>query len=259
MCKETHLLIGDVVRKTGLTERTLRFYEERALIAPIRTSGGHRAYSSGDLIRISHVVLLRRLGFSLSRIEELIREHSIDALSLIDMQLETLRAERARAENAIGVLSATRSELSDGQPFKLETLCDLIRLGEQKMTSKAWQKIYDKYYTADEQEDWKAAKEKMASDVEPDDYHRRWRELAQRIGNALPLDPTSERAASFLKEWNSLLEPFLAIANDQMKAGARRLWANMDDWSGEVDSPISKEVWAFMTDVGRLHAQKRGG
>jgi hypothetical protein len=32
-----------------------------------------------------------------------------------------------------------------------------------------------------------------------------------------------------------------------MKAGANRMWKNMDDWPDGVDSPISKEVWAFIT------------
>lgn len=34
--------IGDVARRTGLTERTLRYYEELGLLAPVRDAGGRR-------------------------------------------------------------------------------------------------------------------------------------------------------------------------------------------------------------------------
>ena len=36
--------IGDVARRTGVTERTLRYYEELGLLAPARDGGGRRQY-----------------------------------------------------------------------------------------------------------------------------------------------------------------------------------------------------------------------
>ncbi|MBS2693731.1 MerR family DNA-binding transcriptional regulator, partial [Salmonella enterica subsp. enterica serovar 1,4,[5],12:i:-] len=39
--------ISDVAKKTGLTSKTIRFYEEKALItAPIRSDNGYRHYSA---------------------------------------------------------------------------------------------------------------------------------------------------------------------------------------------------------------------
>jgi len=49
MMKDQALPIGGVVRLTGLTERALRFYEERGLIKPLRTQAGRRVYGAEDL------------------------------------------------------------------------------------------------------------------------------------------------------------------------------------------------------------------
>lgn len=63
------LRIGEVARRTGLTERTLRYYEELGLLAPARGSGGQREYDAGALARLYRVRLLRDLGTPLAEID----------------------------------------------------------------------------------------------------------------------------------------------------------------------------------------------
>lgn len=54
--------IGDVAERTGLTQRTIRFYEEKGILAPpSRMEGGFRLYSGADVDRIKHLSVLRQL------------------------------------------------------------------------------------------------------------------------------------------------------------------------------------------------------
>jgi hypothetical protein len=53
-----------------------------------------------------------------------------------------------------------------------------------------------------------------------------------------------------------LLAPFTGIADEAMKAGAARLWNDMESWEGDVESPISRDVWQFMSSV---RAARAGG
>lgn len=62
------LKIGAVARRTGLTERTLRYYEELGLLTPGRDTGGHRSYDAGTLARLYRIRLLRELGTPLGEI-----------------------------------------------------------------------------------------------------------------------------------------------------------------------------------------------
>lgn len=69
-----YLQIGEVTELTGLTQRTLRYYEELQLLAPpSRLAGGFRLYSPADVARLQHITRLKHLlGFSLAEIKQII-------------------------------------------------------------------------------------------------------------------------------------------------------------------------------------------
>ncbi len=68
------LTIGALADRTGLAVSAIRFYEERALIAPLRNSSGHRRFDRSDIRRLSFIKIAQELGFSLARITELLSE-----------------------------------------------------------------------------------------------------------------------------------------------------------------------------------------
>jgi DNA-binding transcriptional MerR regulator len=67
--------IEQVAARTGLTKRTLRYYEEVGLLdPPSRTEGGYRLYSESDVQRLEVIKRMRDLlGFSLAEIREFVR------------------------------------------------------------------------------------------------------------------------------------------------------------------------------------------
>ena len=69
-----YLQIGEVAERTGVTQRTLRFYEEKGLLKPpSRMEGGFRLYSEEDVQRVAEIRRLQSLlGFSLAEIKEII-------------------------------------------------------------------------------------------------------------------------------------------------------------------------------------------
>ena len=72
--EKRYIQIGEAAERTGLTHRTLRFYEERGLLKPpSRMEGGFRLYSEDDLQRIELIKQLQKLlGFSLAEIKEMV-------------------------------------------------------------------------------------------------------------------------------------------------------------------------------------------
>lgn len=80
------LRIEQVSARTGLTKRTLRYYEEIGLLPPpTRTEGGYRLYSEADVHQLERIKRLKDLlGFSLAEIREMAdaeeqREHVREA------------------------------------------------------------------------------------------------------------------------------------------------------------------------------------
>jgi DNA-binding transcriptional MerR regulator len=68
--------IEQVATRTGMTKRTLRYYEEIGLLPPTgRTEGNYRRYSEADVQRLERIKKLRDLlGFSLNDIRKLLQD-----------------------------------------------------------------------------------------------------------------------------------------------------------------------------------------
>ena len=68
-----YLQIGEAASRAGMTQRTLRYYEELGLLSPAsRMEGGFRLYSAEDMERIEYIKNLRDvLGFSLAEIRDM--------------------------------------------------------------------------------------------------------------------------------------------------------------------------------------------
>jgi DNA-binding transcriptional MerR regulator len=81
--------IGEVAARTGVSTRTLRYYEELGLIDPTgKSPGGSRRYSQQDIARIERILEIRNvMGLELDR---------ISAIVLAENRLEVLRGEVER-------------------------------------------------------------------------------------------------------------------------------------------------------------------
>jgi DNA-binding transcriptional MerR regulator len=119
--------IGEVADRTGVTQRTLRFYEEKGLLTPAdRMDGGFRLYSDQDVERIRLIKQLQSLlGFSLAEIKEMVESEEIRA-NLRATQAPPERRDdpaiaRPRAEQA---LRALRRQLAVVDP-KLTQLTEM--------------------------------------------------------------------------------------------------------------------------------------
>ena len=96
--------VGDLARATGLTIRTLHYYDEIGLVPPTRRAGGgQRIYSDADVERLYRVSMLRRLGLPLARMPAVLDGDNGDATSVlaahlvdVDRRLETEHRLRAR-------------------------------------------------------------------------------------------------------------------------------------------------------------------
>lgn len=67
------LQIGQVAERTGLSLRTIRFYEENGLVRPTtRSDGGFRLYSDDDVARLEVITRMKPLGFRLEEMQELL-------------------------------------------------------------------------------------------------------------------------------------------------------------------------------------------
>ncbi|WP_304452672.1 MerR family transcriptional regulator [Nocardiopsis sp. YSL2] len=106
--------IGELSRRTGVSPRSLRYYEEQGLLASTRTTGGHREYSPLALERVDRIQCLFAAGLSSATIYELLpciyaQERGDPAPDLLDNLCE----ERTRIAASIGQLERSLAALDE--------------------------------------------------------------------------------------------------------------------------------------------------
>ncbi len=108
--EQAYLQIGEVAERTGVTQRTLRFYEERGLLKPpSRLDGGFRLYSEDDVRRVEQIKRLQSLlGFTLAEIKEMVEANEVK------LQIRaTYRKDAAVSERRAKLLKA--KQVTEGQ------------------------------------------------------------------------------------------------------------------------------------------------
>lgn len=118
--------IGQVSARTGLTTRTLRYYEELGLLRPTgRLVSGHRVYANEDLRRLYRISLLRQLGLPLSDIAGEQENPSRDLSDTIGRHIGQVDQRMAAIGRHRERMITVRDSLATGSPTD-EELLDIL-------------------------------------------------------------------------------------------------------------------------------------
>ncbi|CAO97500.1 Cu(I)-responsive transcriptional regulator [Erwinia tasmaniensis] len=105
--------ISNVAKKTGLTSKAIRFYEEKGLVTPpLRTENGYRSYSAKHLEELTLLRQARQVGFNLEQCREMIGLFNDPARHSADVKARTLE-KAAEIEAHISELQLMRQKLLD--------------------------------------------------------------------------------------------------------------------------------------------------
>ena len=113
--------VGELASATGLTVRTLHYYEEIGLlVASGRSEAGHRLYADSDVERLYRICLLRRLGLPLGEISRALddpawslRAAMTTQLADLDHRVEAAGRLRSRVAQLVGAASAPDGPLTE--------------------------------------------------------------------------------------------------------------------------------------------------
>lgn len=141
--EKPHLQIGEVAERTGVTQRTLRFYEEKGLLQPPnRMEGGFRLYSEADIQRVERIKRLQQLlGFSLAEIKEMVEAEEVKLQLRAEYRPDSaLPEKRGQLLKAIAITERQREVIAQ----KVEALGDMqSKLEERLTTFRGWLKHLD--------------------------------------------------------------------------------------------------------------------
>ena len=135
--------IGELARTTGLSAKTIRFYEAAGLIPdPPRTASGYRAYAEPDVARLAFILKAKRLGLSLDEIKGILRLHDrseptcVHVRSLLEdkvAQIETVIQDLLGFKEELESLRDQATSLVDCRPLGAN-ICSIIEQSGIKVT-----------------------------------------------------------------------------------------------------------------------------
>ncbi|MGE7625540.1 MerR family transcriptional regulator [Viridibacillus sp. NPDC096237] len=124
------LTIGQLAKRTGVTIRTLRYYDTIGLLIPTDyKEGGHRLYNLNDLLRLQQIQSLKFIGFSLKDIADLLESHYIEEQQLIHsitFKKRELIAEQERIRQTIDQLDHMKTIISGYEIIDVKLFCFII-------------------------------------------------------------------------------------------------------------------------------------
>lgn len=133
------LRIGDVARLAETTPRTIRYYEEKGLLAPVedRPAGQHRLYTEADVERLREVLRLRDLlGVSLDELKEIVAAEDARALLRDEFQRTESRAQRKRILTEALAIADRQLSLVERRAGELDRLRGEIEARRERIQSR---------------------------------------------------------------------------------------------------------------------------
>ncbi|OXS52906.1 MerR family transcriptional regulator [Cohnella sp. CIP 111063] len=123
-----HWKVGDLARLTGLTVRTLRFYDQIGLFSPSgQTESGHRLYNESDLARLHEIVSLKELGLSLEEIASVLTEGRITPLEIVELQIDRIKEQIRLQQKRLEQLGHVSKRMQGKAPLTVEDFTSLLQ------------------------------------------------------------------------------------------------------------------------------------
>ncbi|WP_368652603.1 MerR family transcriptional regulator [Ornithinibacillus sp. 4-3] len=233
--------IGKLSKNTGVTVRTLDYYDEIGLIKPSsKTEGGHRLYSEDDILRLERVLALKYMGFSLEQIKSILENSMLTWQESIKQQLELVKREQERLQTLEQALLGVSYSIEMEGGINWQIIFSIIQLYQQDPEDAL--KQYKDYLNNDEM---KKIMDMNVKNMSEEDI-RDWMKVISEIKNNLDIDPASKKA-------QKLVENFENQAN-KMFGNDEELLENMGEAlrnfkEGIAFYPINKEVIHFIESV----------
>ncbi|MCL1987538.1 MAG: MerR family transcriptional regulator [Firmicutes bacterium] len=203
--------INKLAKISGVTARTLRYYDEIGLLKPLRVaSTGYRIYGQHEVTTLQQILLYREQGFTLDEIKRLLFYSNMNLELAFVQHLQALRTERKRLDKIIETvqksLNNMRGETIMQDTEKFEGLKkSLIEENEQKYGAEIRQKYGD---AAIDQSNAKINGLTQAEYTESERLRCEYEELlvaALKTGN--PASELAQKACDLHRQWLSIYYP----------------------------------------------------
>jgi len=192
--------VGELAGRTGVSVRTLHYYDEIGLLSPSHHSqGGYRLYSKADVERLLRIKSLQQLGFSLQEIKQCLDRPDYAPLAVVELHIACLERsidEQRRLRERLEVIAHELRKHAEPSVVEFMETIDVMSKMEQ-------------YYTPEQLEGLRRRREALGEEG----MHKAqedWSTLLSELNTAMAagMDPASDEAQALAKRYRALIDGF---------------------------------------------------
>ncbi|MES5891632.1 MULTISPECIES: MerR family transcriptional regulator [Bacillus cereus group] len=244
--------IQELTRETGVTVRTLRYYDQIDLLKPSgKTDGGHRLYSERDVVRLQQILFLKEMGFSLKEITNMLVKGEINSKDSLEKQLRFVQEEQKKFNRMERVLQAVVYSVDVEGELDWKVMFELIQLSKQ---SPRIREIFQNELFSKEEQDLLHNLPNMS---EEDPNVLEWVDLLKQLSNFMK-DGKEASCDEVQEATKKLMQKCLEMANGD-EAFLDKLWEvrkSKEDSQKMSMYPIEEELLVYMDEAFRIYDER---
>lgn len=247
--------VHELAELSGVSVRTLHYYDEIELLQPTRRDNNYRSYGAAEVNRLQQILLYREIGVGLAMIKEILDDPTFEMKKALSEHLVSLQAQKNRLECLIASVEKTlaaherKTAMSDKEKFE-GFKKKLIEENEAKYG----EEIREKY--GDDQVDASNAKMMGLSE----EQYQRMQEMAEEIMVLLakglekggdPAGEEAQQACDLHRQWLGFTWKD-GMYNKQAHLGLGEMYVADDRFKAYYDKEVPGTA-EFLRDALRIY------
>ncbi|WP_303821120.1 MerR family transcriptional regulator [Ruminococcus flavefaciens] len=230
------MTVKQVSELTGVSIRTLRYYDKIGLLSPSdHTEGGYRLYDDTALERLQQILLFRALEFTLKDIISIMGRKDFDRRKALDQQIELLELKKQHLQKLIDF--ARRIKMLGVRAVDF-TAFDRSKLDEYAQRAKAEWGDTPEYKEFEEKDSKRTA-------AENDQLTERFMTLFAEFGELKGGSPDSPEAQAQVRKLQSFITENMYTCTDEILRGLGKMYAAGGVFTENIDRAGGKGTAEF--------------
>lgn len=241
------LKVHEVCHLTGLSARTLHYYDAIGLLHPAMiTEAGYRLYSHREMERLRNILLFRELQFPLKEIREILNRPNFDSEKALEQQITLLEMRKEHLENLIAYARGIK-EIGVGK-------MDFSVFDKKKMeeyaneAKKAWGKT----------DAWKEFEEKSIGRTSETEKNLGvgLMSLFVEFGQMMHLKPSDEDVQVQVKKLQDYISEHYYTCTKQILSGLGQMYVAGGSMTENIENAGGKGVTNFVAEAIKIYCGK---
>lgn len=242
--------IGEFAQRSGVSIRTLRYYDSIGLLTPSRyTEGGHRLYGIPDLQKLHQIQALKFLRFSLKEIAEIIDTSIIDEASLaesLQYQQKVFKAKQEEIQHILANLSHLSEMIAGQHQVDVSVFCSMLHSLIWEEEAKDWCRRHFPEQEADE-----------LFDLHHEDKLRLEQEWMQILSTIKSL--VQQAVSPFAPEAQDMVRKLMILMDKTLKGNLTEFNQKLEEATAfDFPTPFTEEEERFLKEAMEAYQHKDG-